>query len=100
MKGYLFKYEADTEDPELAERGHLRDPDFRIHEFPVWAICARWLRTRLERDDVVFFISQKWTLANDVLDYIFTGMLVVDERVETPETALREHLLHLAYVKL
>lgn len=61
MKGVLFKYDADPNDSELKDYQSachsiycgIRDPDFWSNDVPVWGICGPYVRTNLEKGDMV-----------------------------------------------
>lgn len=84
MRGFLFKYQAETLDAYLRDRGpHISDPDFWSNSMPVWAVCGVYFRKRLEPDDVLFFMPQKHSYPQGMSPYRFTGFLTCSEKSDS-----------------
>jgi hypothetical protein len=108
MKGVLFKYDADPNDPELRDNQSacssticgIRDPDFLSNEVPVWGICGPHVRQNLKKGDMLFFMLKKWSWEKAGLkDYICTGIIVVDKILPSIESVLVSDLLSYSYKK-
>lgn len=107
MKGFLFKYDADSADENLKDqfgcvgcgctRG-IRDPDFWSNECPVWAICGPYYRASLQKEDVVFFVPKKRSIRKAGLaDYICSGVLVVEEKIPDAKKVMVDDRLTQRY---
>jgi len=67
LKGFLFKYDAGPFDQEMKDNPSvcgagicgIMDPDFISNCSPVWGICGPYVRTSLEKGDMVFFLPKK-----------------------------------------
>jgi len=106
MKGVMFKYDADPNDPELKDNQSacsgkncgIRDPDFWSNDVPVWGICGPYVRTSLEKGDILFFLPKKWSWKKaDLQDYICAGILVVNRVLPNVESVLNCNLLTDSY---
>lgn len=95
MNGFLFKYQADSSDKFLRDKGpYISDPDFWSNPngernntiTPVWAVCGVKHRQRIREGDILFFIPQKSCYPANLNPYCFTGVLVCGKRLD------REHL--------
>ncbi|MDH2901391.1 MAG: hypothetical protein PXY39_10505 [archaeon] len=94
LKGIIWKYIADFEDEFLRDKGNCSDPDFWSNKFPVWGICAPYVRERLVKGDTIFFVPQrgKW-----FSEYIFTGILVMQDSINSFKDVLRSSKLNGEY---
>lgn len=107
MTGYIRKYHAETKDPYLCDDGKLADPDFFTNQangrnpIPTWAICGPYVRNKLKKNDIVFFVPEMKRLRRIGLDfYICTGMLVVDEIPEDDSAFLRHPSINAKFKRL
>lgn len=84
VRGFLFKYQADTSDSYLRDQGpHISDPDFWSNSMPVWSVCGVYFRKRLEPGDVLFFMPKKRSYPLGMSPYRFTGFLTCSEKSDS-----------------
>ena len=107
VKGYVFKYSAESDSimkdklgtAKACGRG-LRDPDFWSNDCPVWAVCGPYCRQSLDRGDVIFFAPKKGAIKRAKLaDFVCTGILVVDRKIDNSESVLLDTQLTEDYKK-
>jgi hypothetical protein len=93
-KGIIRKYDANPDSEYLEDKGVIPDPDFWSNEqdsgdtVPIWAVCGTNRRPSLEEGEVIFFTPMKETYDefNELNEYICTGVMVVDEFIESYQT--------------
>ncbi len=85
LKGIIWKYIADLANENLTDMGKCPDPDFWSNHFPVWGICAPYIRSGLKKGDMVFFLPQK---GKGFSGYVCSGVLVVERSIECYKEAL------------
>ena len=87
MKGIIRKYHADPTPEDLRDCADksgctelISDPDFWSNRFPIWSICGPYVRNNLKKDDIIFFLPNKKSLARlKLVEPICTGVLYVSE---------------------
>jgi hypothetical protein len=83
VQGFLFKYQADTSDRFLRDKGpYISDPDFWSNSVAVWAVCGVYFRKGLKPGDVLFFMPQKRTYPQGMSPYRFTGFLTCSKKID------------------
>ncbi len=87
MKGIIRKYHADHAQKDLRDNADksgctelISDPDFWSNRFPIWSICGPYVRNNLKKDDIIFFLPNKKSLAKlKLVEPICTGVIYVSE---------------------
>jgi hypothetical protein len=99
----LFKYDADPYDNDLRDKSpccSLPDPDFWSNTVPVWALCGPYHRAKLEPGDMIFFIPKIDAIRKAGLkDHIFSGVLVVGEKLLEVDEVARHRFLREDYTR-
>lgn len=99
----LFKYDANPRSKDLSDRSpccSIPDPDFWSNTVPVWALCGPYHRAKLEPGDMIFFIPKIDAIRKAGLKYyIFSGVLVVGEKLSNTDEIARCRLLREGYVR-
>ncbi len=104
-KGIIWKYLADSSDPNLKdEMGKIGcrvanpDPDFWEHTFPLWAICGPLVRTTLSPGDRLFYTpTLSRSRSAGMPDYVCTGYLTVSEILPNPEALMKDSRISERY---
>ncbi len=87
MKGIIRKYHADHTQIDLRDCADksgcidlISDPDFWSNKFPIWSICGPYVRNKLKKHDIIFFLPNKKSLAKlELEEPVCTGVLYVSE---------------------
>lgn len=99
----LFKYDANPTSKDLRDKSpccSIPDPDFWSNTVPVWALCGPYHRAKLEVGDTIFFIPKIDAIRKAGLkNYIFSGVLVVGEKLSSVDEVARHRFLRESYVR-